>query len=91
MDDCAVPYCRVSRWVQAFQSGKVSSASMHHSGHCHVCLHTVMAVVIIDLCLDEDRFWTVKELPEHVGISGSTVLQILQQCTRLVLSECHII
>jgi hypothetical protein len=71
------PTVEFARGVQAFQSGKVSSASVHHSGHCHVCLHTDLAVDIIDLCLDEDRLWTVKELPEHVGISGSTVLQVL--------------
>lgn len=43
-----------------------------------VCLHTDMALAIRELCMDEDRHWTVKELPEHVGISESTVLKISQ-------------
>jgi hypothetical protein len=45
----------------------------------YICLHTDMTVALTEQCMDEDRHWTVKDLAEHTGISGTTVLQILQQ------------
>jgi hypothetical protein len=37
-------------------------------------LHTHMPVAVTEQCMDEDGCYTVKELTEHTGISGYTVL-----------------
>jgi len=36
------------------------------------CLFTNRLVAIVKHCMD-DMCWTVKELPSHMGITGSTV------------------
>jgi hypothetical protein len=38
-----------------------------------VSIRRDMSVVIIELCMDADKCWTVRELAEHAGISGSAV------------------
>lgn len=64
---------------------EVSTAYTHSSG-CAASIHTDMSVDTIQQYMDEDRHWA-----EHTGISGSTVLHILRQDSKMLPSGCHII
>jgi hypothetical protein len=53
-----------------------------------------MSVAIIEQCMVENRWQTVKELIDHTGVSGSIVLRIFMtgvKCARLLPVERHII
>jgi hypothetical protein len=39
LGDIALLWWTVARWVQAFKSGRMSTAIMHHSEQFHVCSH----------------------------------------------------
>jgi hypothetical protein len=70
-----VPYNseRVATLVEAFKGGRVSTADMHYRG-CSMPIHTAICVVIIQQCISEVTYWTMKELAEYTGIYRSTVL-----------------
>lgn len=76
LGDSLLPERTVPRWIWVLKSGKVSTSDMHHSG---CSFHIDMSVGIIEQCMDGDKHWTAKELPEHTGICGPTVLWILWQ------------
>ena len=65
-------YETAARWLQALRCGRASIAVVHRSGH-PVSIHRDMSMVIIELCMDADKCWTVRELAEHTRISGSSV------------------
>jgi transposase len=77
LGDCAIPYGTAARWVQAFKTGRVSTANIHHSGHA-VSIQTDMCVAIIEQCMKEDRRWTVKELAE-LQSDSQTEVDIMQE------------
>jgi hypothetical protein len=56
-----------------------SQLPTHTAVENSVSIHKDMFVAVCQQCVAEDRHWTVKELPEHIGISASPVHQILWQ------------
>jgi hypothetical protein len=42
-----------------------------------MCICTKMSVAVIEQCMDEDSYWTMKEWAKHTKICGSTVFWIL--------------
>lgn len=54
LDNRAQPYRTVTRWVQAFKSGIISTADIYRSGRS-LSVHTDVFVAINELCRDEDR------------------------------------
>jgi hypothetical protein len=76
INDHDLPYQTAAKLVHTFRNGRALPPNMHHS-ECFRSAHTDVSVAIIDRCLDENRCWTVKDLAEHRGTSGPTVLKIL--------------
>jgi hypothetical protein len=72
-----VPYNtdEFARLVEAFKSGRVSTADMHYRG-CSVS-STTTSVVIIQQRMSGETHRITNELAEYTRISRSTVLQIL--------------
>jgi hypothetical protein len=71
-------YWTVVRCIQAFKSGRLSTANMQHSRRS-VSAQTDMSVCITEQWMDADWCRTVKKLTECTGIPVATVLQILWQ------------
>ena len=48
----------VAMWVQEF--GGVPTADIHYSEYSF-CIYTKISVAVIEQCMDEDSYWTMKE------------------------------
>ena len=64
--------------MEAFKPGCVATVDLPCSGHPESA-HTEVQVSVIELCLTDERRWTVVELSAHSGIFASTVFCILRK------------
>jgi len=77
-----------ARWLQALGCRRASVADVYCSVR-PVSIHRDILVVIIELCMDADKCWTVRELAEHtLGFLG---LQCVELCgISDVLDHCYV-
>jgi len=86
LSDSTLAYWTAARWLQAFRSGRISTADIHH-GRRYVSIQIDKWVVITEQCIDEDRL----SIWRFLRVQCSKPYDRTLRCTRLPSSEYHII